>query len=93
MAPTVKNCMDINNDNYDLGIMGDLNMMEHLNQTTKLPLLVKKVGEKRITMKCSKKQLMEKKEALLKKPKMTQAKMILLHEGKIMREKKLTRKT
>jgi hypothetical protein len=31
--------------------------------------------------------------ASLKKPKMIQAKMITMQEGKIMREKKLTRKT
>jgi hypothetical protein len=36
-------------------------MMEHLNQTTKPPLLVNKAGEIRIAMKFSEKQLMERK--------------------------------
>jgi hypothetical protein len=49
--------MDINNANCDLDMIGDLNMMEHLNQTTKPPLLVNKAGEIRITMKFSEKQL------------------------------------
>lgn len=56
--------MDINNANYDLGMMGDLNMMEHLNQTTKPPLLANKAGKKSTTMKCSEKQLLEKKRGI-----------------------------
>lgn len=37
--------MEVNNANYDLGMTGDLNMTEHLNQTTKPSLLVNKPRE------------------------------------------------
>jgi hypothetical protein len=37
--------MDINTANYDLGMMGDLNITEHLNQTTKPPLLMNKAWQ------------------------------------------------
>jgi hypothetical protein len=47
----------------------------------------------RNTIKFSEKQLREKKEVLLKKLKMTRIKMVTMNERKIMREKKLTRKT
>jgi len=47
--------MDISNANCDFSMMGDLNMMEHLNQTTKPHLVVNKAGEIRITMKFSEK--------------------------------------
>jgi hypothetical protein len=69
MAPTVKNCIDINNANCALGMMGGLNMMEHLNQTTKPPLLVNKAEEIRITMKFSEKQLMKKKRGVTEETK------------------------
>jgi hypothetical protein len=41
----VEDCMEVNNANYDLGMTGDLNMTEHLNQTTKPSLLVNKPRE------------------------------------------------
>jgi len=37
--------LEVNNANCDLGMMCDLNMMEHLNQTTEAPLLVNKARE------------------------------------------------
>ena len=48
---------------------GWFNMMEHLNQTTKPPLLVNKAGEIRITMKFSEKQLMERKRGVIEETK------------------------
>ena len=51
--------MDINNAKCDFGMMGDLNVMEHLNQTTKPPSLVNKAEGIRITMKFSEEQLIE----------------------------------
>jgi hypothetical protein len=69
MAPTVKNCMDINNANCDLGMMGDVNMVEHFNQTTKPPLQVNKAEKIRITMKFSEKQLIEKKRCVIEETK------------------------
>jgi hypothetical protein len=41
----LENFLEVNNANCDLGVMGDLNMMEHLNQTTEAPLLVSKARE------------------------------------------------
>lgn len=37
--------MEVNNANCDLGMMGDLNMMEPWNQTTEAPLQVNKASE------------------------------------------------
>lgn len=37
--------MEVNNANCDLGMMGDLNMMEHLNQKTEAPILVNEARE------------------------------------------------
>jgi len=41
----LENCLEVNNANCDLGMMGDLNMMEHLDQTTEAPLLANKARE------------------------------------------------
>lgn len=41
----LEHCLEVNNANYDLGMMGSLNVMEHLNQTTEAPLLVNKARE------------------------------------------------
>jgi hypothetical protein len=40
-----ENFLEVNNANGDLSMMGDLNVMEHLNQATEAPLLVKKARE------------------------------------------------
>jgi len=40
-----ENFLEVNNANCDLNMMGDLNVMEHLNQATEVPLLVKKARE------------------------------------------------
>lgn len=42
---SLENCLEVNNANCDLGMMGDLNLMEHLNQATEAPLLVNKARE------------------------------------------------
>jgi hypothetical protein len=37
--------LQVKNANCDLSMMGDLNVMEHFNQTTEAPLLVKKARQ------------------------------------------------
>jgi hypothetical protein len=41
----VENCTDVNNAACDLGIIGDLNTMEHLNHTIESLLRLDKVRE------------------------------------------------
>ena len=45
IVSSLENWLEVNNANCDLGMMGDLNMMEHLNQTIEAPLLVNKARE------------------------------------------------
>lgn len=42
---SLENWLEVNNANCDLGMVCDLNMMKHLNQTTEAPLLVNKARE------------------------------------------------
>ena len=61
--------MDINNANCDLGMMGDLNIREHLHQTTKPPLLVNIAGEISTTIKFLEKELIERKRGIIEETK------------------------
>jgi hypothetical protein len=81
--------MDVNKTICDLGMMGDLNVMEHLNQTTTPPLLVNKATEDEDHNENFGETVDGEKGGVTEE---TQTKIIMMRERKIMREKKLTRK-